>query len=177
MTKVWIDAHATPVRQQVCAIAVDSAICKLSTPADPPPQSCPSRLRISRYCLCSLLCRATRNCVLKAAFHITATTDLNLMASIQVDTLEPDPAHRGLALGSRFRTFWLEAERMEWPGKACVSVNATNGGAPRICCQMTVSLMPAMCITQTGCHLRPRVTLQSTPHSSVQGFRMKLEGC
>jgi hypothetical protein len=32
--------------------------------------------------------------------------------------LEPDPAHRGLALGSRFRLslFWREAEKMEWEG-------------------------------------------------------------
>jgi hypothetical protein len=115
---VWTDARATAVRQQVCAIAVDSAIRKLSTPADPPPQSGPVYKQILPVhppvpCI-RPFADAARNRVWMAAFHITATTDLNLMASI--DMLEPDPAHRGLTLGSRFRLFWLEAERMEWEG-------------------------------------------------------------
>ena len=114
MTKVWTDARVIVVRQQVCAIAVDSAIRKLSTPPATPPQSVHKQiLPVLPPVPCILpFADADRNRVWLAAFHITDTTDLNLMAII--DMLEPDPAHRGLALGSRFRPFWLETEKMEW---------------------------------------------------------------
>ena len=38
----------------------------------------------------------------------------NLLASI--DMLQPDPAHRGAAMASHFRPFWLTAEQEEWDG-------------------------------------------------------------
>jgi ribA/ribD-fused uncharacterized protein len=116
MTKMWTDARAMAVRQHVCARAVDSAIRQLSTPPAPPPPSMYKQILPVRPPVPCIrpFADAARNRVWLAAFHITATTDLNLMASI--DMLEPDPAHRGLALGSRFRPFWLEAEKMEWEG-------------------------------------------------------------
>ena len=40
--------------------------------------------------------------------------DANLLASI--DMLQPDPAHRGDAMASNFRPFWLTAEQEEWDG-------------------------------------------------------------
>jgi len=40
--------------------------------------------------------------------------DANLLASI--DLLQPDPAHRGAAMTSHFRPFWLTAEQEEWDG-------------------------------------------------------------
>jgi len=40
--------------------------------------------------------------------------DVNLLASI--DMLQPDPAHRGTAMASHFRPFWLTAEQEEWDG-------------------------------------------------------------
>ena len=38
----------------------------------------------------------------------------NLLASIHM--LQPDPAHRGAAMASHFRPFWLTAEQEEWDG-------------------------------------------------------------
>ena len=35
----------------------------------------------------------------------------------QIDLLEPDPAHRGIAMRNlRFKPFWLKAEADEWAG-------------------------------------------------------------
>jgi hypothetical protein len=42
-------------------------------------------------------------------------SNLNILASI--DMLEPDPIHRGAAMGNpRFRPFWQQAEQAEWTG-------------------------------------------------------------
>jgi hypothetical protein len=81
MTRVWTDARATAVCLQVCAITVDSAIHKLSIPADPPPQSGPLYKQILPVrppvsCI-HPFADADRNRVWMAAVHTTATTDLN----------------------------------------------------------------------------------------------------
>ena len=56
---------------------------------------------------------AARNKVWLAAVS-DSKVDANLLASI--DMLQPDPAHRGAAMASNFRPFWLTAEQEEWAG-------------------------------------------------------------
>ena len=56
---------------------------------------------------------AARNMVWLAAVS-DSKEDANLLASI--DMLQPDPAHRGAAMASNFRPFWLTAEQEEWAG-------------------------------------------------------------
>ena len=116
LTATWATARASAVTRRVQAAAASTAVTRLSAPPPLPSSSVYKQILPVRPPIPTIrpFADAARNRVWMAAFTATPTTDFNLMASI--DMLEPDPAHRGSALASSFRPFWLEAEKLEWDG-------------------------------------------------------------
>ena len=50
----------------------------------------------------------------KVWLAIVSDSKVDVKLLDNIDMLQPDPAHRGAAMASHFRPFWLTAEQEEW---------------------------------------------------------------